>query len=54
MFFNKAGYAFHGSPKVPGQNASHGCVRIFTDDAKWLNENFVEIGTTVIINPYPD
>jgi len=54
MFFNKAGYAFHGSPNVPGQNASHGCVRIFTDDAKWLNQNFVEIGTTVIINPYPD
>ena len=40
MFFNK-GFAFHGSPTVPGYNASHGCVRLFTEDAKWLNEEFV-------------
>ncbi|MFA5188580.1 MAG: L,D-transpeptidase [Patescibacteria group bacterium] len=52
MFFHRAGYAFHGSPNVPGMNASHGCVRIFTSDAEWLNKNFVKIGTSVIINPY--
>lgn len=40
MFF-KGGYALHGSPYVPGYNASHGCVRLFTEDAQWLNEDFV-------------
>lgn len=61
MFFND-GYAFHGSPnEVPGFNASHGCVRLFVDDARWLNQEFVEIpnatngnkGTKVIIKTYP-
>ncbi len=42
------GYALHGSPTVPGYNASHGCVRLFTEDAKWLNQHFVDIGSTVI------
>lgn len=54
MFFHKAGYAFHGSPKVPGANASHGCIRIFIPDAEWLNKNFVKVGMAVIINPYPE
>lgn len=40
MFF-KGGYALHGSPYVPGYNASHGCIRLFTDDARWLNQDFV-------------
>jgi L,D-transpeptidase ErfK/SrfK len=40
MFFN-GGYALHGSSYVPGYNASHGCIRMFTDDARWLNEDFV-------------
>lgn len=48
MFF-KGGYAMHGSPNVPGYHASHGCVRIWVDDAKWLNQEFVEIGTPIII-----
>lgn len=39
MFFN-GGYAMHGSPTVPGYHASHGCVRLFTDDARWLNTEF--------------
>lgn len=39
MFFHK-GYALHGSNDVPGYNASHGCVRLFTNDAKWLNKEF--------------
>lgn len=46
------GYAMHGSYSVPGYNASHGCVRLIPSSAKWLNENFVDIGTTVIIEPY--
>ncbi len=40
------GYALHGSPTVPGYNASHGCVRMFTDDARWLNHEFVDVGLT--------
>lgn len=49
------GYALHGSEEVPGYRASHGCVRLFTEDARWLNEEFVELpgggykGTRIII-----
>lgn len=48
MFFH-GGYALHGSPSVPGFNASHGCVRLFTEDAQWLNHNFVDYSTRVIV-----
>lgn len=51
MFFKK-NYAIHGSYDVPNYNASHGCVRVHPGDAKWLNHNFMKIGTTVIIKPY--
>lgn len=44
----KGGYAMHGSPIVPGFHASHGCVRLFTDDAQWLNQNFVDTGSTKV------
>lgn len=40
------GYALHGSPTVPGFNASHGCVRMFVEDAEWLNHEFVEVDST--------
>jgi L,D-transpeptidase ErfK/SrfK len=46
MFF-KGGYALHGSYNVPGYNDSHGCVRLFVGDAKWLYENFVSKGESV-------
>jgi hypothetical protein len=52
MFF-KGGFAMHGSRGVPGYNASHGCVRMFVDDAQWLNKDFADVGTQVIILPYP-
>lgn len=45
MFFHK-GFSLHGSNKVPGYHASHGCVRMYTEDAKWLNEQFVELPMT--------
>ena len=55
MYFY-SGFAIHGSSEIPGYNDSHGCVRIYKDDAKWLNEHFVETpkgefddGTEVII-----
>ena len=50
------GYAMHGSETVPGYRASHGCVRMFTEDARWLNEEFIDIpgggmkGTRVVID----
>ena len=39
MFFYQ-GYALHGSEAVPGYNASHGCVRLYTEDAEWLSEDY--------------
>lgn len=58
MYFHK-GLALHGSNDIPGRRASHGCIRMFTRDAKWLNLNFVELsneknqflGTRVIVRP---
>lgn len=58
MFFHK-GFAMHGSDDMPGFRASHGCVRMFTRDAKWLNQEFVEtssdsndqMGTKVVVRP---
>ena len=58
MYFHK-GLALHGSPDIPGYRASHGCVRMFVRDAKWLNEQWVEasnasnnfMGTKVIVRP---
>lgn len=49
MFFHR-GYAIHGSNDVPGYNASHGCVRVWVDDAKWLSQEFLDIGTTVVVH----
>jgi hypothetical protein len=58
MYFHK-GFALHGAQDVPGYRASHGCVRLFTRDALWLNQEFVDIlnertnqlGTIVIVRP---
>ncbi len=49
------GFALHGSDSVPGYRASHGCVRMFIEDARWLNEEFINLpggggkGTRVIV-----
>ncbi len=51
MFFSKY-YAIHGSYDVPDRNASHGCIRVEPEDARWLSHNFVRIGTKVIVKPY--
>ena len=50
--FHKAGFGIHGSDKIPGKHASHGCIRVFLDDAKWLNKKFTRYGTKIIIRPY--
>lgn len=39
MFFH-GGFALHGSYELPGYNDSHGCVRLFVNDARWLNQEF--------------
>lgn len=42
MYFNN-GQALHGEPNgLPGYNASHGCVRMYVNDAEWLRYAFVE------------
>jgi L,D-transpeptidase ErfK/SrfK len=48
MYFFQ-GEAIHGSPMYGFTDSSHGCIRVFTQDAKWLNENFVEMHTKVLI-----
>lgn len=54
------GYALHGSYDVPGYRASHGCVRMFIEDARWLNEEFVDLpgggmlGTRVVVDAPDD
>jgi hypothetical protein len=51
MFF-RGGYAIHGSPNVPNSNASHGCIRVEPHMAKWLSQEFIRHGVTVIVRPY--
>lgn len=46
-YFN--GFAMHGST-LPGYHASHGCIRLFNDDAKWLNRHFLNIGSRVQVS----
>lgn len=61
MYFHK-GFALHGSDDLPGYRASHGCIRMFIQDAQWLNEHFVELssernnfmGTKVTVRPLND
>lgn len=60
MYFHK-GFAMHGSDDMPGYRASHGCVRMFTRDAQWLNLQFVDVsndrngflGTKVVVRALP-
>lgn len=52
MFF-RGGYALHAG-NLPGRHQSHGCVRLFYDDAKWLNREWAPNGTRVIVRSYGD
>lgn len=51
MHFHK-GYSIHAAYEVPNYNASHGCIRVLPSAAKWLNEEFIDVGTTVVVKPY--
>lgn len=46
------GYSIHAAYEVPNYNASHGCIRVLPGAARWLNENFIDVGTTVVVKPY--
>jgi hypothetical protein len=52
MHFGSKGYAIHGSDAIPDYNASHGCIRVTPMVAEWLNNNFMRVGSTVIVWPY--
>jgi hypothetical protein len=52
MYFYQ-GFTVHAAYDVPYHPSSHGCVRVFPSAAKWLNEEFMKIGTKVIILDYP-
>ena len=53
MYFYQ-GFTIHAAYDVPERPSSHGCVRVFPSAAKWLNEEFMRLGTKVIILAYPD
>lgn len=46
------GYSIHAAYEVPKYNASHGCIRVLPDAARWLNQDFMNVGTKVIVKPY--
>jgi hypothetical protein len=51
MYFYR-GFTVHAGYEVPFANSSHGCVRVWPSAAKWLNEEFMTLGTVVIVLPY--
>ncbi|MBA2648750.1 MAG: L,D-transpeptidase [Legionella sp.] len=53
MYFYQ-GFTIHAAFDVPEHSSSHGCVRVLPSAAKWLNEEFMHIGTKVIILAYAD
>lgn len=53
MYFNR-GFTIHAAYDVPNYNSSHGCVRVLPSAAKWLNEEFLTIGTEVTVLSYDD
>ncbi len=53
MYFYR-GFTIHAAYEVPPFNSSHGCVRVLPSAAKWLNEEFMQIGTQVTVLSYED
>jgi len=51
MFFLSA-YAIHGSPYISTNNSSHGCIRVQNKAARWLSNEFMRIGTRVVVLSY--
>ena len=53
MYFYR-GFTIHAGYEVPYANMSHGCIRVWPSAAKWLNEEFMTIGTEVKVLSYPN
>ncbi len=53
MYFFQ-GFTIHAAFDVPESNTSHGCIRVLPSAAKWLNEQFITIGTRVTVLSYED
>ena len=53
MYFYR-GYTIHAAYYVPRTSSSHGCIRVYPSAAKWLNENFIDVGTKVVVLSYAD
>lgn len=53
MYFYR-GFTIHAAYEVPPKNVSHGCIRVLPSAAKWLNEEFIDIGTEVTVLSYDD
>lgn len=53
MYFFR-GFTIHAAFDVPPMPSSHGCVRVLPSAAKWLNEQFITIGTKVTVLSYDD
>lgn len=53
MYFFQ-GYTIHAGFEVPPYNTSHGCIRVLPSAAKWLNEEFMTLGTKVIVLSHKD
>lgn len=51
MYFYR-GFTIHAAFEVPSYNSSHGCVRVLPSAAKWLYENFITLGTQVVVLSY--
>lgn len=51
MYFFR-GYTIHAGYGFSGGNTSHGCIRVLPGAAKWLNEEFIKIGTKVVVLSY--
>jgi hypothetical protein len=53
MYFYR-GFTVHAAYEVPNYNSSHGCIRVFPSAAKWLNEEFLTLGTRVTVLSYKE
>lgn len=53
MYFYR-GFTIHAAYEVPPFPSSHGCVRVWPSAAKWLNEEFMTLGTKVTVLSYAD
>jgi hypothetical protein len=52
MPFHIDGTGLHCNKWLVGRNSSHGCVRMFCQDAEWINKNFAFVGMPVLVEDY--